>query len=148
MGAIDQPDIDSVDSLTDLLRYIASFHGTPTNKQAHIAFYKGFAKFLNTNEHWQGRGITYRHLAKACEWGLKHHKKRLTGASYVLYLLDDAVRFGAIPELEQKSEEELADDLFYEALAIETDPGWRQYLMSTQGKARRQAMKEWKQARG
>jgi hypothetical protein len=148
MGALDAPKAADVSTLTDFLRYVATFHGTPTNKGAHIAFWKGFAKFLDNNEHWQGRGITFNHLARTCEWAVAQRKKRLTGASAVLYFLDEAVKCGVVPELEQKSEEELSDDQFYEVLAIETDPEWRRYLISTQGSARRQAMKEWKQARG
>lgn len=144
MGAYDVPDPNKVIRFDDLATFVAHYHGIAKGKATRIAFYVGYAKFLEKHPEWQGR-ITYTHLAKACEWGVKNRRGRVTGISFLLYFLDEMVSSGALPELEAQTEKEDLEDQFYSILAIEDDPKWRSYLISTQGKLREQAITEWKQ---
>lgn len=146
MGAYDVPDPNKVIRFDELATFVAHYHGIPKGKSTRIAFYKGYAKFLEKYPQWQGR-IAYTHLAKACEWGVKHRKGRVSGLSFLLYWIDEMVASGALPELEENTEKEDLEDQFYSILAIEDDPKWRSYLISTQGKLREQAITEWKQER-
>lgn len=145
MGAFDKPDPAKVETLEDLFKFVHYYHGITRGKSAFISFYKGYDKFLEKQPEWKGRGIAYTHLAKVCEWGVKNRKGRIKGTSLLFYWLDEAVKTGALPELEEKTEKESLEDQFYSILAIEDDPNWRSYLISTQGKLREQAITEWKQ---
>jgi hypothetical protein len=148
MASFDTPKADSVRYLEDLLRFIAHYHGTPVGKSAHIAFVKGMNKFLEQNPDWDGRLITFRQLARVCEWGVRNRKGRLRGPAGVCYLLDEALKCGVLPELERKTAAERTDEELYAALAVEADPEWRAYLMSTCGSLQQQALREWRQIRG
>lgn len=160
MGAFDVPDPKKVKTLEDLFAFVHYYHGITRGKSAYISFYKGYAKFLEKHPEWEGRGIAYTHLAKVCEWGVKNRKGRIKTTTLLLYYLDEAVKQGALPELEEnakgneddpllrgqrRTEKESLEDQFYSILAIEDDPKWRSYLISTQGKLREQAITEWKQ---
>lgn len=147
MGAVDIPDPEKVKSVDDLLTFVHYYHGTPRGKNAKIGFYRGYDKFLEKQPEWQGR-IAYQHLAKVCEWMVKNRKGRVKAASFLLYRVDELVKIGALPELEEKTEKESLEDQFYSILLIEDDPMWRSYLISTQGKLRERAISEWKQEHG
>lgn len=147
MASYDEPAIESVKDAPSFLEYASYFFGTPTDVSARIGFYRGFAKFLEVQPEW-GRGrLGWDHLAKTCRWAVRNRRRRPNSAVLVLYWVADAVKDGALPELEQKSKQDNEDDDFYHALSVENDPKWRGYLMSTRGSARTQAVNEWKKYR-
>lgn len=146
MGLFDEPEVDDVRDVDSFLRFVNRFHGTPVGVPGRTAFYAGFKRFLEDNPEWKNR-IGWPQLAKACLWATKS-KAKLRSPAGVLFYVADAARFGAIPELKQKTESELVDEEFYRILAIEEDPSWRDYLLSVSGTLRRQAVLDWKSEHG
>lgn len=142
MSFIDTMDADEVHDFDSLFRYAQQRYGIVAHFKVKNQFRTQLNEFLADNPH-VGIGI----VVKAIDWGKDTHR-HINHPMGVLTLVTLARAAGALPELDPRfAAEEQIEEEINDALAVETDDGWRDRLICSSGAARINALNEWKEER-
>lgn len=139
LAFIERSEVTDVDSF---MEYVRQSFGCPITTRDMVAFRTNAKTFFDNNPQ-----LTLNDMVQVVDW-CRAKKKRPRTLSGIFHFTKDA--FGSkVLSNRGRTEAERLNDEFYDALEVEQDPEWRNWLMTAPTmSARRQKLAVWKEQRG
>jgi hypothetical protein len=136
--------VSAPDPVVAFAEFVQQKLGVPWPTQKDLAILR--KKITEFFEHYPK--LTYFTLCRVVEWCRSRHRRYDR-----VWKVIDAFRYawtdGVLPELDPDQTDDSVEDRITAALAVETSPTWRRYLLGATGvSARRQIIEEWEAKKG